>query len=203
MPVYFGAEGAPVIVVLHDGYGRLPWLEPYAEAVASRGFRVAVPDLFGGFCTTDAATAAELRGSLAAADALGLTDDAIADSDGDTSVVGAVGFSLGGSLALRFAQSGRTAAVVSYYASPRSATHSVIPCPVVFHWAEEDPLEPREQTDSFVARLRADGTTVTEHRYLGTEHGFANASTVARLDARAAALAFARTTVFFEKMLFA
>jgi len=203
VPLHFGAQGSPVVVVVHDDYGRLPWLEPYAEALSSRGFRVVVPDFYGGFCTTDAATAAELRDSLAASVALDLIDGAIARSDGDSSVVGAVGFSLGGVLAMRFAQSGRTAAAVSYYASLPSDEHAVIPCPVLLHWAETDPLEPREQTDAVVARLRADGTTVTEHRYLGTEHGFANPSIRAQLDVRAAALAFARTAVFLEKQLLA
>ena len=203
MPVYFGAARAPVVVIVHDDYGRLPWLEPYAEALSSRGFRVAVPDLYAGFCTTDAATAAELRGSLAASVALDLINDAIARSDGDASAVGAVGFSLGGLLAMRLAQSGGTAAVVSYYASLRSHEHAVIPCAVLAHWAEAEPIEPHEQTDAFVARLRADGTSVSEHRYLGTEHGFANASIPAQLDSRAAALAFARTAVFLEKHLLA
>ena len=200
MPLYFGAAGAPVVVIAHDDYGRLPWLEPYAEALSSRGFRVAVPDLYAGFCTTDAATAAKLRGSLAASVALDLINNAIARSDGDAAVVGAVGFSLGGLLAMRFAQSGGTAAVVSYYARLGSHEHAVIPCPALAHWAETDSIE---QTDAFVTRLRAHGTTVSEHRYLGTEHGFANASIPAQLDARAAALAFARTTVFLEKHLLA
>jgi len=54
VPLLFGEPGAPVVVVVHDWYGRLPWLTPYAEALAGRGgFRVIVPDLYDGAATDD------------------------------------------------------------------------------------------------------------------------------------------------------
>ncbi|MES1170311.1 MAG: dienelactone hydrolase family protein, partial [Leifsonia sp.] len=54
IPLVLGAAGAPVVVLVHDGYGRLPWLTPYAEALATRGgFRVVVPDLYDGVATDD------------------------------------------------------------------------------------------------------------------------------------------------------
>ena len=55
--------------------------------------------------------------------------------------------------------------------------------------------------DELVARLKDHGTPVNQHRYLGTEHSFANASLPGRIDGQAAALAFARTAVFLEKHL--
>jgi len=202
VPLIFGEPGNPVVIVLHDMYGRLPWLEPFAEALSSRGFRVAVPDLYDGVCTVDSATAQRLMGDLEIGSALDLIDSAIGSAQ-ETGVerVALVGFSLGGWLALLHAQAGAADAVVAYYASLAKADHGVIPCPVVLQWAEVDEWDEGEDPESFVDRLKDHGTPVTEHRYLGARHGFANASRRENVDPQAAALAFARTAVFLEKAL--
>lgn len=200
--LFYGEPGDPAVVVLHDMYGRMPWLEPFATAVASRGFRVAVPDLYNGICTPDSSTARELMQSLDIARALEIIDDAV-EQDQETGVerVGLVGFSMGGWLALLHAQGGGADAVVAYYASLGSADHGVIPCPVLLQWAETDSWRDDEDPASFVARLKDHGTPVTEHTYLGTRHSFANASLPDGRDTRAAALAFARTAVFLQAQL--
>jgi carboxymethylenebutenolidase len=202
IPLFYGNPGDPVVIVLHDWYGRLPGLDPFATALASRGFRVAVPDLYEGVCTTDAATAAELMARLDLATALAEIDDSIAQAQesGDERVA-LVGFSMGGWLALLHAQAGAADAVVAYYASLREREHGVIPCPVLLQWAEDDEWDAGEGPAELVARLVDHGTPVTEHTYLGTEHGFANASIPAKINAQAAALAYARTVVFLEKHL--
>ena len=198
-PLFYGEPGNPVVVVIHDMYGRLPGLEPFAMALASRGFRVAVPDLYQGVCTVDTASAQELMGNLDIGTALAELDDAIAVAQ-ETGVerVGLVGFSLGGWLALLHAQAGAADAVVAYYASLAEQDHGVIPAPVLLHWAETDEWEPGEEPSLLVARLKDHGTPVTQHTYLATKHSFANASLPGRVDAQAAALAFARTAVFLE-----
>jgi len=200
--VYFGVPGSPLVVIAHDWYGRLPWLAPYAEALASRGYRVVVPDFYGGFATVDAGTAAELRDGLHPGDALAVIDELVAEAhlEGSTRV-GLVGFSMGGWLALLHAQGGDADAVVSYYATLGLEEHGIIPCPVLLNLAENDEFTPGAEPASFVARLEDHGTPVTEFVYLGTEHSFANASIAATLDNRAAALAFARTASFFDKHL--
>ncbi|MFZ2965250.1 MAG: dienelactone hydrolase family protein [Rhodoglobus sp.] len=202
VPLFYGEPGNPVVVVLHDWYGRLPGLEPFALALAARGLRVAVPDLYDGVCTTDEATAESLMDQLDVGTALALIDDAIVEAQ-ETGVerVGLVGFSLGGWLALLHAQAGAADAVVAYYASLDSKDHGVIPCPVLLHWAEQDDWSEADDPASFVGRLNDHGTPVNEHRYLATAHSFANASIPAKVDAQAAALAFARTAVFLEQNL--
>lgn len=199
VPLFYGEPGNPVVVVLHDMYGRLPWLESFSMALASRGFRVAVPDLYDGVCTVDTAAATTLMGNLDVGTALAEVDDALATAQ-ETGVerVGLVGFSLGGWLALLHAQAGAVDAVVAYYASLADRDHGVIPCPVLLHWAEDDDWDDDEQPESLVSRLKDHGTPVTEHRYLATRHSFANASLPGRIEAQAAALAFARTAVFLE-----
>ncbi|MGX5681681.1 dienelactone hydrolase family protein [Schumannella luteola] len=202
IPVFFGTPGDPVVVVVHDIYGRMPGLVSFAEALASRGLRVAVVDLYDGVCTVDTANAKGLMGNLDIGTALAEIDDAIAGAQetGDEKVA-LVGFSLGGWLALLHAQAGAADAVVAYYASLAPQDHGVIPCPVLLHWAETDEWDAGEEPEPFVSRLKDHGTPVTEHRYIGTRHSFANASLPGKVDAQAAALAFARTAVFLEKHL--
>ena len=200
--LFYGEPGNPLVVVLHDMYGRLPGLEPFATALSTRGFRVAVPDLYEGFCTVDEATAQSLMESLDVVAALEIVDEVIATGRASGSDrVALVGFSLGGWLALRHAQAGAADAVVAYYAALGAHEHGVIPCPVLLQWAEFDDWPEDENPEAFVARLKEHGTPVTQHSYVGTRHSFANASLPAKLDARAAALAYARTAVFLETHL--
>ena len=202
-PLLFGEPGAPVVVVVHDWYGRLPWLTPYAEALASRGgFRVIVPDLYDGVATDDASEADILSVQIsdrAAREAI-LGEIAAARAAGSPRA-GIVGFSMGGGLALQIAQAGEVDAAVAYYATLRASQQGIIPCPVLLHFAEQDEWPETASPEQFVSRLRENGTPVTQHGYAGTEHGFANASIPDLIDTRAAALAFARTTVFLETHL--
>ncbi|MGV8969625.1 MAG: dienelactone hydrolase family protein [Microbacteriaceae bacterium] len=201
-PLHFGEPGAPVVVVLHDWYGRLPWLAPYAEALASRGFRVVVPDLYGGVCTVDAATAKQLMEELDVKTALEIVDEVVDLERATRSTkVGLVGLSLGGWLALLHAQAGTPDVVVSYYSTLGEADHGLIPSPVLLHFAETDDWDPGADEASFIGRLTEHGTPVTHHTYTDTVHGFANASVTATANTRAAALAFARTVMFLEKHL--
>ena len=203
VPLVFGDAGAPVVVVVHDWYGRLPWLTPYAEALASRGgFRVIVPDLYDGVATDDAGEAdvlsEQVSGTQARAAIIGEIEAARAAG---SPRAGIIGFSMGGGLALQIAQLGEVDAAVAYYATLQAAQQGVIPCPVLLHFAEQDEWPETGSPEQFVSRLRENGTPVTQHGYAGTEHGFANASIPALIDTRAAALAFARTTVFLETHL--
>lgn len=202
--LYFGLPGEPLVVLAHDWYGRLPWLEPFAAALSSQGYRVVVPDFYNGVATVDAESAAGLRDDLDVGDALLIIDELIAEArlEGSTKV-GLIGFSLGGWFALLHAQGGEADAVVAYYATLGVDEDAIIPCPVLLHLAEHDEFEPSAEVDSFVARLEDHGTPVTQFTYLGTEHSFANASIAATIDTRAAALAFARTASFLDKHLIA
>src|SRR6188768_3907272 len=64
IPLYFGEVGNPVVLLVHDWYGRLPGLDDYAKALAHVGFRVVVPDLYSGVATLDADTAESLMQQL-------------------------------------------------------------------------------------------------------------------------------------------
>jgi len=203
VPLLFGEPGDPAVVVVHDWYGRLSWLTPYAEALARRGgFRVIVPDLYDGAATDDEHQADILLEQLSGPDARAaiIREIELARAEGSTRA-GIVGFSMGGGLALQVAQAGEVDAAVAYYATLEVTQPGIIPCPVMLHFAEQDDWPEGGSPEQFVSRLRENGTPVTQHGYAGTEHGFANGSIPAALDTRAAALAFARTTVFLETHL--
>jgi carboxymethylenebutenolidase len=198
LPIYRGEPGAPLVVVVHDWYGRLPAIEKYAESLAAEGFWVAVPDLYNGVATTDASDAESLMNGLDLGIALAELDDVIANAHAQGSArIGVVGFSIGGWLALLHAQGGSADAVVAYYASLAPEDHGVIPAPVQLHYAEVDEWAEGGRPDEFIDRLGEHGTPVSEHTYLGTEHSFANANIPSRHHARAAELARARTAQFF------
>ncbi|MFC0680397.1 dienelactone hydrolase family protein [Lysobacter korlensis] len=197
--LWFGEQSAPVVVVLHDGYGRLAAVLDYCAALSAHGFRVAAPDLYGGVGTTDAAGAERLMAGLALEPALSLIDDCVAAAAG--SRLGVIGFAVGGWLALAHAQTGASDAVVAYYATLGPETAAVLPCPVLLHFAEIDEWEDDEEPDAFVARLKDHGTPVARHDYLATVHSFANAAIPELYEPRAAALAFARTAGFLQREL--
>ncbi|HWM34860.1 MAG TPA: alpha/beta fold hydrolase [Pseudolysinimonas sp.] len=203
IPLEYGTPGDPLVVVLHDGFGRLPWLDPFAAAMADRGgFRVLVPDLYNGFATTDDDEAALLWAGLDDPSAFEVLDATLGMGlDEGSRRVGIVGFSMGGVLALRAAQRGDADAVVAYYATLGGDDPGILPCPVLLHLAETDGYAPGSEPAAFVDRLRDNGTPVLSHDYAGTEHSFANASLTERVEGRAAALAFARTVAFLEARL--
>ena len=197
--LWFGDDDAPVVVVVHDWYGRLPEVADYCASLASHGFRVGAPDLYDGVGTMEAATAERLMAGLSLEPALGRIDDCVAAADGAR--VGVVGFSIGGWLALAHAQTGAVDAVVAYYATLGPDTAAVLPCPVMLHFAEVDEWEDEQDPDAFVDRLQNHGTPVARHDYLGTAHSFANAAILELYQSRASALAFARTAAFLQREL--
>jgi carboxymethylenebutenolidase len=203
VPIYSGMPGGPLVVLIHDYYGRLPELGLIADSLAREGFYVAVPDLFNGGASTSPEAADGLMADLDVGLALAELDDIISDARAQGSdKVGLVGFSMGGWLALLHAQGGSADAVVAYYASLSPDDHGVLPAPVLLHYADNDAWGEGEDPVSFIERLHEHGTPVTDHVYLGTEHSFANAAIEATYDARAAELANARTVRFLLSHLF-
>src|SRR5699024_8687366 len=98
---YYGSAGAPLVVVLHDWFGRLPWLEKVAQELAREGLQVAVPDFFDGRTADDDAGARALVDSIDIAAGLATVDDIIEEARlYGTERVGELGFSTGGWLAL-------------------------------------------------------------------------------------------------------
>lgn len=200
---YYGQTGTPLVVVLHDGFGRLPWLEGVAQELVREGLQVAVPDFFEGRTALDEAGARILTETIDIAAALAVIDDIVDEARlYGTEKVGELGFSAGGWLALLHAQGGEVDAVTAYYASISETHHGIIPCPLLLQYAEIDDWEYGGDTESFWARLEDHGTPVSHFSYVATRHHFANASIRETTEPNAAALALARTSAFFAAHLF-
>jgi len=192
----FGEVGRPMVIVSHDWFGRLPWLTTFAETLVMEGFRVLVPDHYDGWATTDPSEAGAMMAALDTNDALNRLDTLIATVV--PARVALLGFSLGGRLSIMSASRGGVDALVAYYGSATVAEHGIIPCPVLLQLAEIDDWAPGRNPVDLIARLRDDGTSVTEFTYVGVQHGFANEQNTKAYDRNAAALAFARTVAFLN-----
>jgi len=199
--LYLGEQGSPLVVLVHDWFGRRPWLSSYAGALVAEGLQVAIPDFYDGYTTTTVEGARDQMGNMDIGACLAAIDDIIDEARlYGSERFGTLGFSTGGWLALVHAQGGEVDAVVAYYASVAERHHSVIPCPVMLQYAEDDRWEYGGEPGSFFDRLDEHGTPVTHFRYLGTEHHFANPD-VAESDPHAAALAQARAAAFLAAQL--
>ncbi|WP_407344165.1 dienelactone hydrolase family protein [Pengzhenrongella phosphoraccumulans] len=195
-----GSSG-PAVVVVHDWYGPLPHLADFADELTMAGFDVELVDLYDEVTTDDPGRAEVLAEALDGPDALEqIAAAAERLRDGGASHVGAVGFSLGGSLVLRSAAAGEFDAVVVYYATCDVDDAARLTCPVQLHLAQHDEFESADDVEEFVAAVRAGGATVDDFLYRGTEHSFANAD-VALSDPHAAEVALARTIGFLHARL--
>jgi carboxymethylenebutenolidase len=161
------------VLVVHDWYGRLPHVRQACDDLAEAGLLALAPDLYDGRTTTEAERLmAALEDGRARARLADATDELRARTGGRR--VGALGFSMGGTLVLQEATTGRFDAVAAYYAALLARGYPPIRCPVLLHLAEVDDWEPPDLPERFAAELRAAGTEVETHTWPGAEHSFAN-----------------------------
>lgn len=196
--------GGPAVLVVHDWYGLLPHVRQRCEDLAEAGFTVFAPDLYDGRTTRDPREAAVLRHNL--------DDDAIerrlarivralrAHPSVYPPGCAAVGFSLGGDLALRLATAGALDAVVAYYAALTPRQGVTVRCPVLLLLAETDAFLAPEEAPAFLAAVRSAGVPADTVTYPATQHSFANLD-VPAAGPLAAERAWARTVNFLRAHL--
>ena len=197
-------SGPPVggVLVVHDWYGPLPHVRLACDGLAEAGLLALAPDLYDGRTTTDPTAAERLMDSLDTGRARARLATAADELRGRTGArrVGALGFSMGGWLALLEATTGKLDAVVAYYAALEAGEHAPIRCPVLLHLAEVDEWDPPDAVERFVAELRAAGTEVEARTWAGTEHSFANLDVPLHAPAPAAE-AWSVTVAFLRRQL--
>jgi len=173
------ADPGPGVLVVHDLYGQLPHVRELCDSLAEAGFTALAPDLYGGRSTREDAEAERLLAGLDVVRSRGMLTSAARQMRAHPKVkperIGAVGFSMGGWLALLTATTGVLDAVVAYYAALQRDERSHIECPVLVQLAQIDDWDPPETPDSFIAELEASGTTAELTTWPGTRHSFANA----------------------------
>jgi carboxymethylenebutenolidase len=196
-----GDEG-PGVVVFHPWWGLNGDVLAFVDRLAASGFRVAAPDLFGGRVATTVEEAERLAQEAEQADdeleAIARAAlDGLAARVGDGRI-GTLGFSFGAAWALWVgAERPAVAATVVYYGTMLGPSLARGSAPVLGHFAADDPFEPPESVDAFVAALREAGRSVEIHRYAGTGHWFCEPSQDAYVSADAE-LAFERTVAFLR-----
>jgi carboxymethylenebutenolidase len=198
----------PGVLVLHEAFGLVDWVRGVCERLARAGFVALAPDLYRGKSadSIDGATRLALsltpdgvRRDLAAAATALLSDHAV-----DGARVGAVGFCMGGHLALVAAEaSPRVGAVVDFY-----GVHPGLPvepariqAAVLGIFAADDEFVPAEAVEALKSALAVAGVRASFVVQPGAGHGFMNEMRPERFDARAAAEGWDRMLAFLRAEL--
>jgi carboxymethylenebutenolidase len=214
MPAYVSlppAGSGPGVVVIQEWWGLVPHIRNVADRLAAQGFVAMSPDLYRGRETTEPDEAGklvmEMRLDQAAKDMAATVDALLAMPETTGDAVGAIGFCVGGGLALYLATlKPEVAAVVCYYGFPRPGLQwdlSAVKAAVLGHFAEhDDDWAPRELADGMERELRDAGVDVTfHHDYPGTEHAFFNDDRPEVYHQEAAELSWRRTLDFLRDRL--
>ena len=161
----------PGVVVVHDTYGLLPHVRRRCDWLAEAGFVALAVDLFDGRTARTAAEAERLAAGLDVIRARGMLATAATQLLARPKVrpqrVGAVGFGLGGRLALLAATTGALDAIVAFYAvlGPGRAVAGAVPA--LLHLTggptEQDAVDAWRSCSD----LRASGTEVTARTWSG------------------------------------
>jgi carboxymethylenebutenolidase len=203
-----GGSG-PGVIVIQEWWGLVPHITSLADRFAEAGFVALAPDLYHGQHTSEPDEAGKMMMGLAMDQAARDMAGAAAHltSVGAVGKVGAVGFCMGGSLALWSATlSDDIVAVAGFYPpvpwermSPRWANYGGKAA--IIHCDEADGTSTAPGIQTAAKAITAAGGECTLYDYLGTEHAFFNDDRPEVYNADASALAWARTLDFLRSKL--
>jgi carboxymethylenebutenolidase len=193
----------PAVIVIQEWWGLVSHITALADRFAQAGFVALAPDLYHGAQSTEPDQARRLLMGLAmdraARDIAGAADYLAAHPRSTGEKVGAVGFCMGGSLALWSATLSRRIAVsVGFY--PSIPWERMSPSwdnyagrTAVLHCSEQDGTSAAPGIQAARAAIEASGGTCVLYDYPGTRHAFFNDDRPEVYDADAALSAWART----------
>jgi carboxymethylenebutenolidase len=172
-----GDPTAPGVLVLHPWWGLTPWVERFCDRLAAEGFSVSCPDLYDGRTAATIEQAEALAAGLDGPTARARVDEAAARlaeaSGGD---VAALGFSMGGQLAMAASQSAPAVrAVVAFYGGselPDGFVETTHGTAFQGHFCAFDEWEDLDAAKALFAALAATGHRAELHVYEGTDHWF-------------------------------
>jgi carboxymethylenebutenolidase len=206
-----GAESTAGIVVLQEWWGLVDQIKRTCDRLADAGFTALAPDLFHGTVVplTEPDEAGKQMMALkmedAAKDLSGAVDELIRRTG--RSEVGAVGFCMGGGLALVLATQRPDAvkAVVPAYGlipwPDARPDYSKLDAAVLGHAAAEDDYFTPEAARELEAELKAMGKDVEFHIYAGAGHAFFNEDRPEAYHQESAEQLWDRTVAFFRQTL--
>jgi len=201
----------PGVVVIQEWWGLVPHIERLVDRFAAAGFVALAPDLYHGAKTDEPDEAMRMLMSLAmepaARDIAGAARFLFESDPTDGTGIGAVGFCMGGSLALWSATLAPqlTAAVGFYPAIPWERMSPEWPNyegkAAMIHCSEEDGTSSAPGIQQARSSIEAAGGSVQLFDYPGTQHAFFNDDRPEVFDAEASAIAWERTTDFLRDQL--
>ncbi len=205
-----GGNG-PGVIVVQEWWGLVGHITSVADRFAQAGFVALAPDFYHGTTTTEPDDAMRLMMGLAMDQAAKDLAGAAAYLSGldtvDRPGIGAVGFCMGGSLALWSATVAENvqAAVGFYPPVPWERMNPTWPSyagkAAMIHCSEEDGTSAAPGIQTAVRAIEDAGGTVAVFDYAGTQHAFFNDDRPEVYAADASALAWERTIAFLHEQL--
>lgn len=182
------------VLVVHEGWGLVEQIRDVCDRLAREGFVALAPDLYRGSVASDEKAALELMSRLDVARAGDDLDAAVrallSDARSDGGRIGAVGFCMGGQLALLAAtRNPRVGAVVDFYGAHPAVRLDLsgLRARVLAVFAENDEFVSRADVEQLERALGAHGDGSVVRVQPGVGHGFMNEARPERYDAAAAA----------------
>lgn len=198
----------PGVIVIQEWWGLVDHIRDVCDRLAREGFVALAPDLYRGESTGDPDAAGRLMMGLeiprAARDLDGAVK-ALLDHDAVTgSKVGAIGFCMGGQLALYAAtRSPRVGAVVDFYGIHPNVTLDLgqIEAAVLGIFAERDTFVTPDAARKLESDLRGAGVRTEFVVYPGVDHAFMNETRPDVHHPETAARAWGETLAFLRREL--
>ena len=199
----------PGVIVLQEWWGMDDSIKRYADRFAEEGFLALAPDLYGGETTEQPDEAEQKMMAMnmdkTVKDMRGAVDYLKQHEGFQGDGVGAVGFCLGGGLAVwAGAESDDVDAVVTYYyVMPHGKPDfSKIKGPLLGHFGTADDFISHDAAQALETELREAGADVDFHYYEGSGHAFFNdLDRLGTYDPAAATVSWERSVSFLRKAL--
>jgi carboxymethylenebutenolidase len=198
----------PGVAVIQEWWGLVDHIRALCDRLAREGFVALAPDLYRGEVATDPDRAGRLMMGLEIPRAARDLDAAVAALQNHAAVdgakVGAIGFCMGGQLALFAATRNRKigAVVDCYGVHPNvKLDPSGLEAAVLGIFAERDSFVPPAVAHKLESDLRAAGKRVHVTIYPGVDHAFLNDTRPDVYDADAASRAWAEAIAFLRAEL--
>ncbi|WP_233859886.1 dienelactone hydrolase family protein [Paraburkholderia sp. HD33-4] len=203
----------PGLILLQEIFGINSYMKSMADRFAEEGYVVLVPDLFwrmkpgvdlayGGKELDEALSYNEKLDLDLAVQDIASTMKALRALPQQVGKIGAIGYCLGGKLAMLVAARTDIDCAVSYYGVGLDAFIGEIPsirCPMAFHFAANDSLCPPPTREAIQSAMSAN-PVIAQYVYPGCEHAFATPERES-YDKPAATMAYSRTIAMLRKTL--
>ena len=198
----------PGVIVIQEWWGLVDHVKDVADRFAGEGFAALAPDMYHGETAASPDDAGKLMMALDVGrterDLRGAVDYLLARGEVAGDRVGAVGFCMGGQLALFAACANpKVGACVDFYGIHPAVTPDLanLQAPVLGFFAEKDAFVTPEAARRLEADLQAAGKEVEITIFDGADHAFFNDTRAETYHARYAAECWTRMLAFYRRHL--